>query len=76
MDIQMPVMTGYEATRKIRKAGITVPVVALTANAMFDDRHKCIQAGFNDYLAKPIDREQLYKMLKKILTALSKEQKV
>ena len=76
MDIQMPVMTGYEATRKIRKAGITIPVVALTANAMSDDRHKCIKAGFNDYLAKPIDREKLYKMLKKFLTAVSNEQKV
>ena len=83
MDLQMPVMDGLEATRRIRALGAgpnssasesgdhawlaTVPVVAMTANVMADDRQRCLDAGMNDHLGKPIDPEQLDTCLRRWL---------
>ncbi|MCX7193660.1 MAG: response regulator [Proteobacteria bacterium] len=63
MDMQMPVMDGITATMEIRKLFRDLPVVAMTANAMQQDKDKCAQAGMNDYLAKPIDPDELFRTL-------------
>ncbi|MEA3416727.1 MAG: response regulator, partial [Thermodesulfobacteriota bacterium] len=72
MDCQMPEMDGYEATKQIRNPKSEVrnhdiPIIAMTANAMQGDREKCLEAGMNDYLSKPVDPQALAEMIEKWL---------
>ncbi|MHC4214313.1 MAG: response regulator [Planctomycetota bacterium] len=67
MDIQMRNMNGYEATRKIRLNGIKTAIIAVTAHAMKGDEQKCIDAGCDEYLTKPIDRRELLRTISKYL---------
>lgn len=69
MDMQMPVLDGLEATRQLRESGNDTPIISLTANAMQEDRKKCIDAGANDYLSKPIEFKEFYCTLQKYLPA-------
>ena len=70
MDVQMPVMDGLEATRRIRSSGAAdsrIPVVAMTAHAMYGDRERFLAAGMNDYIAKPFNPDELADLLKRLM---------
>ncbi|MBO9667840.1 MAG: response regulator [Bdellovibrio sp.] len=69
MDMQMPIMDGYTATRKLREQNYQRPIVALTAHAMKEDRERCLKVGCNDYLTKPVEAEQLYRTLHELIHA-------
>jgi len=63
MDIKMPDLNGLDATRLIRKFNPTIPIIAQTAYALVGEKNKCLSAGCNDYISKPINRESLLKMI-------------
>lgn len=67
MDMALPVMDGYEATRKIRETNKTLPIIGLSSHAMSGDEIKAKEAGCNDYLTKPIDDKLLFDKLKEYL---------
>jgi len=67
MDCQMPVMNGYEATRKIRAAGINTPIIAVTASALVEERKKCLDCGMNDLITKPFKQSDIYMMIERHL---------
>jgi CheY-like chemotaxis protein len=73
MDLQMPEMDGFAATREIRTAELDrqdhIPVIAMTAHAMKGDREECLAAGMDDYLAKPINSEELRQVIERVMTA-------
>ncbi|MDD2743213.1 MAG: ATP-binding protein, partial [Rhodocyclaceae bacterium] len=71
MDMQMPVMDGVTATRLIRASGNQLPILAMTANAFGEDRQRCLDAGMNDHVAKPVDPQNLYAAIIKWLPAPS-----
>ena len=67
MDISLPIMDGYEATRKIRETLKSTPIIGLSAHAMEGHEQKAREAGCNEYLTKPVNDDLLFKMLKKYL---------
>jgi signal transduction histidine kinase/ActR/RegA family two-component response regulator len=71
MDVQMPEMDGITAVRQLRREGVTTPIVALTANALADDRQACLAAGFDDYETKPVQRAKLMATLRRFLGSAS-----
>jgi signal transduction histidine kinase/ActR/RegA family two-component response regulator len=68
MDMQMPVMDGLTATLEIRKGNADVPIIAMTANAFREDAERCIAAGMNDHIGKPLDTERFFEVIRKYLT--------
>ncbi len=71
MDIRMPIMNGYEATETIRALdradAAEIPIIAMTADAFSEDHKKCLEAGMNAHIAKPIDMQEVVKQLKKYM---------
>lgn len=67
MDISLPILDGYEATRTIRKSKPALPIIGLSAHAMEGHEQKAKEAGCNEYLTKPVNDDLLFKMLKRFL---------
>ena len=63
MDVQMPIMDGISAVKKLREKEYPKPIIALTAHAMKEERIRCLSAGFSDFLSKPMNREDLINMI-------------
>lgn len=71
MDVQMPVLNGYEATKAIRNLGINIPVIALTANVVKGEKEKCLLAGMNDFITKPFKEEEFISCIAKNIKTIT-----
>jgi two-component system sensor histidine kinase/response regulator len=71
MDIQMPIMNGFKAAAAIRQkekgSGGNIPIIAMTAHVLKEDRERCLEAGMDDYISKPIDPQVVYKVLRRVM---------
>ncbi len=74
MDIQMPIMNGYDSTQEMRSRGIKIPIIAMTANAMKEDREKSIESGMDDFISKPITYKAITDIIQKWLYPEPKEE--
>jgi len=68
MDIQMPVMDGYEASTELRRRGFTMPIIGVSAHAYTGERENCINAGMNDYISKPVSQQELYQKIYSLIS--------
>jgi CheY-like chemotaxis protein len=73
MDMAMPEMDGYAATRTLREMGFELPIVALTAHALSGERERCLAAGCTEYLTKPVRRSLLVDTLRSVLAQADKQ---
>ncbi|MGZ2369817.1 response regulator [Ancylomarina sp. YFZ004] len=67
MDIQMPIVNGYEVSTNLREIGIIIPIICMTANAFCDEKLKSKEAGMNDYISKPVTKVALFEKVEKYL---------
>lgn len=67
MDIQMPIINGYEVSINLREIGVKIPIICMTANAFCDEKIKSKEAGMNDYISKPVTKAGLFEMVEKYL---------
>jgi len=67
MDIQMPLVNGYEVSFNLREIGVQIPIVCMTANAFCDEKVKSKEAGMNDYIAKPVTKVSLFEIVERYL---------
>ena len=75
MDLQMPIMSGYEATKEIRVHDAHIPIIALTAAAMDDDKERVMSVGMNEHISKPIDKKKLYETISRLIHNKKTQQK-
>ncbi|MDE5422793.1 response regulator [Ancylomarina sp. DW003] len=67
MDIQMPIINGYEVSINLREIGVNIPIICMTANAYCDEKTKSKEAGMNDYISKPVTKTALFEIIEKYL---------